>query len=594
MVLLLLAACSDYWLWGKHDTGVRVYDDANCADAEGPTRAAVEIDESCAITSPPGTFTPVEEWHWTPEAYPASDQVMMTPVVTSLNGDAIPDVVFISFDAGFGDRSPGVLRALSGRSGAEEWSLQGTLGDITSVSGVAAGDLDGDGAAELFLCTLDHGLLAVGADGRERWLAPGVCESAEDYPAIHDLDGDGSAEIVVGRKVVDADGVLVAAGAGGRAASGNYGSMSFAVDTDGDGTLEIVAGNTVYGADGSVRWSSGTADGMPAVADLDGDGAPEIVVVDGAGELSCHDAATGAVVWGPTSFGGGGSGGPPTIADFDGDGAPEIGIPGLYAYTVHEADGTLLWTAPTKENSVAITGSSVFDFEGDGASEVVYADEDTLWVLDGATGAAKLAVTEHSSATVSEYPLVADVDGDDEAELLVVSNDYSLPGSTGVTLYGDADHSWVDAGRVWNQAAYFQDNVREDGTIPAHPGSPWLSHNSFRAGLSEGFHPRLLPNLGLDAEYCLESCAHDEVTVWIAVENRGVADARGVPVAVLGASGGVLASSLVDVPAGGVSWLGPYVVERDEFDLEVTADGGDATQECDEDDNVTLLAWPCE
>ena len=44
--------------------------------------------------------------------------------------------------------------------------------------------------------------------------------------------------------------------------------------------------------------------------------------------------------------------------------------------------------------------------------EVVFADAADLWVLDGATGAVKLREPEHSSSTVIEYPVIADVDND--------------------------------------------------------------------------------------------------------------------------------------------------------------------------------------
>jgi hypothetical protein len=60
-----------------------------------------------------------------------------------------------------------------------------------------------------------------------------------------------------------------------------------------------------------------------------------------------------------------GSGGPPTVADFDGDGAPEIGVAGGTSYAVYDGDGTVQWSRPTQDISSAITGSSVFDFNGD-------------------------------------------------------------------------------------------------------------------------------------------------------------------------------------------------------------------------------------
>ena len=45
-------------------------------------------------------------------------------------------------------------------------------------------------------------------------------------------------------------------------------------------------------------------------------------------------------------------------------------------------DQTFLWIKQTQDCSSAATGSSVFDFEGDGKAEVVYGDETTLHVYD--------------------------------------------------------------------------------------------------------------------------------------------------------------------------------------------------------------------
>ena len=36
------------------------------------------------------------------------------------------------------------------------------------------------------------------------------------------------------------------------------------------------------------------------------------------------------------------------------------------------------------------------------------------------------------------------------------------------------------ARRIWNQHAYHVTNVREDGTIPAHPKASWKFTNTFR------------------------------------------------------------------------------------------------------------------
>src|SRR5690606_10940990 len=87
-------------------------------------------------------------------------------------------------------------------------------------------------------------------------------------------------------------------------------------------------------------------------------------------------------------------GGPPTVADFDDDGRPEIGVAGGYSYAVFDMNrpgedvpagsvpadpgaGQLFmrWSQETQDLSANASGSSVFDFQGDGAAEVIYADE---------------------------------------------------------------------------------------------------------------------------------------------------------------------------------------------------------------------------
>src|SRR5205085_11574491 len=104
-----------------------------------------------------------------------------------------------------------------------------------------------------------------------------------------------------------------------------------------------------------------------------------------------------------------------------------------------------------QDYSSAVTGSSVFDFEGDGAAEVVYADEQTLWVYDGGSGAVELALDSHSSGTLMEYPLIVDVDHDGAAEIVVASNDYAFAGSHGITAIGDARGTWAPGRPIWNQ-----------------------------------------------------------------------------------------------------------------------------------------------
>lgn len=247
-----------------------------------------------------------------------------------------------------------------------------------------------------------------------------------------------------------------------------------------DGSPDIVAGNTVYSASGSVKSQISATDGYNAVANFDSDNMAEIVLVSGGYvRLLEHDCS---VKWGPVAIPGGGAGGPPTVADYDNDGEPEIGVAGATRYVVFETNGSLKWAAATQDGSSNRTGSSVFDFENDGIAEVIYSDEITLRVYRGSDGLV-LFQTLLSSCTWHEYPLVADVDGDNQAEILAVANNNCGFGpQQGIYVYGDADEKWVPTRQIWNQHTYHITNVNPDGTIPIFENVNWLEPglNNFR------------------------------------------------------------------------------------------------------------------
>jgi hypothetical protein len=258
---------------------------------------------------------------------------------------------------------------------------------------------------------------------------------------------------------------------------------------DDDGAPEVVAGNTVYSATGATENSVGLPDGYNAVANFDADGQAEIVLVSGGMVWLLEDNL--AVKWGPVAIPGGGNGGPPTVADFDADGQPEVAVAGASRYAVFETDGTLKWAAVTQDVSSNVTGSSVFDFDGDGAAEVVYSDELKLWVYRGTDGAV-LYETPLSSCTWYEYPLVADVDADNHAEIVAVANNNCGFGpQRGVYVFGDPAGGWVPTRRIWNEHTYHITNVAANGTIPAVELNNWDQPglNNFRLNEFGRFGP---------------------------------------------------------------------------------------------------------
>jgi hypothetical protein len=239
-----------------------------------------------------------------------------------------------------------------------------------------------------------------------------------------------------------------------------------AADLDGDGKVELAGGDAVWEFDPAVsawvaEWS-GTGSGYTAVADFGTytadpaqddrgtlDGIAEVAVVaDGRARI---DTLAGRTVFGPIALPQSGGGGPPTIGDFDGDGRAELAAAGSDSYTVFDPDctgapdaatcptlqtGGILWTRPSQDHSSNITGSSLFDFEGDGVVEAVYADECFVRVYNGMDGTV-LYSQWRSSCTWNENPVVADVDADFTAELVVPSNQScgTAPQSMGTTAY---------------------------------------------------------------------------------------------------------------------------------------------------------------
>ncbi len=606
MLLLIaaLGACSDYKLnpSADVDAGVddRPEDQPPTADSGGepscelspPNPAAPAVDESCLVEPEIGSFDPVVEWTWTSNpTHPGYDDVMAAPAIADISGDGIPDIVFSTFSGG-AYTAPGALVAISGDGSGTLWSVYAPGGyQVHGSAGVAIGDLEGDGALEICAAGYDIAVICLGADGSFRWAAGSEIDGY-GAPSIADLDRDGLAEVIFGRQIFDDAGTQVGIGAYGQ---GGGRPFSFAIDADGDGDLEVIAGNAAYERDGLAIWSSGGADGYPAAADFDLDGLPEYVRVAGEVELLDTD---GSSVW-RASIPGGGNGGPPTVADFDGDGWPEVGVAAYDYYTVFDTDGSVLWSKPVQDHSSSMTGSSVFDFEGDGAFEVVYADEEDLWVFDGATGLVEMRVEDHSSGTLLEYPLIADVDSDGSTEIVVACNDYSRPGCNGIVVIGDAGDSWSAARPVWNQHAYHITNVENDGGIPIDQEPNWLTWNTFRAGGTElGLSSWLSDLRPGEPELCLAECGRDSVALYVTVENSGLYPVEGFSAGLYdGAGDRVWQDSHGRLDSGAADWMGPIELSAAQWGegaLQLVVDDTDAVAECDETDNTLSLGpWPC-
>jgi hypothetical protein len=528
--------------------------------------------EACEYRPMPGAFNPQLKWAWTsdPMVLPMHAQVEVPAMVASLtddNGDGLidrndtPDVVFITHPGGT-ERDNGVLRIVSGADGSRIFPTRDPGYRLAPGAPIAIADVEPRSPGpEIMACsentvTNAGQLVIISAAGAILRMVDVPC-GLGTAPAVADMEGDGVADIAVRNIVVRGDGTVkpgfAAAPRDTRSyVVGNDDTPTFA-DVAGEGELALVLGNRAYRPDGTPLWNRAPAlpPGYPAVADVTGDGRPEVVVVHPTTHsVVALDGSSGATVWGPIEINilpvtmGPDGGGPPTIADFDGDGDADVALAGGYNYLVLDGrTGRPLWHAPTSDTSSRVTGSSVFDFEGDGRAEVVYADENQLRVYRGNDGNV-LWSTCNTSVTLWEYPVIADVDADDHADIVVISNNWSRGapryyqcmdgrmGPTGVRVYSDPFGDWVRTRRIWNQHSYHVTNIDDDGAIPRRETRNWTvpGLNNFRQNVQpEGLFDA--PDLvAIDAAADLRMCPTG-VVLSVRVVNRGRAGvSAGVPV----------------------------------------------------------------
>jgi hypothetical protein len=462
---------------------------------------------------------PVVKCQWPPTGMPAPayKDVITTPIVIDLEGDSSPEIVFM---AGLPESTH--LIAISGKDCSVKFDKKTKGGGC---SNLAAADLDGDGKVEIVglarnLSVWDYkgDLLADRAD-----LAAGLLCVKDFPPALVNLDGMGPPEIVAGaavfRYVTTPVPQIQMLWNKNLVEEGAWGTISTPADLDGDGKVEVVSGSRVWdgitGMDKTPSVMKMLGGGFPAIGDFNGDGKPDIALVSSRMDdqkVSIIDYSNNKFIM-PPQVAVKGWGGPPTIADFNGDGKPELATAGSAYYYVYSPDCAMsptpakcmgqddgvLWQAETQDISSGSTGSSVFDFNGDGVAEVVYRDECWLRVFNGPDGK-KLFAAPISSGTALEEPVIADVDNDGHAEIVVSSDGAQNgmcrtgrwnmelgiphPGSTyGVRVLEDPSDRWSRARPIWNQHAYHITNINDDRTIPMTEMPSWQVHNTYRQNL---------------------------------------------------------------------------------------------------------------
>lgn len=418
---------------------------------------------------------PVEQWRWvgdirSPEMPSLSNTALVAPF-TDVNGDGRtdaldgPDVLLPHMQF---DPLHGAIAVLDGRTGATRREIIDSFD--YSFAEFSVGDVDGDGRNDIVaLANSWTRIAAYRNDGSLIWDRAAPEMLAASGLNLADIDEDGLVDVVAGRAALLGDGRSWL-GTGGR---GSWGLEDYSCVADIDPAspgLEVAAGNTLYSSTGSILWQAPIPDGNTSVADLDGDGSPEIVVVaerdvvvlDRAGRVVGQ--ILGAYVFEdyPQRA---------LLADIDGDGLPEIVVSCVRDVRAFEwSPGRLSqsWTTPVVV-WLSTPRPTAFDFDCDGADEVVHRDELRWYVFDGRDGSVIHSV-DSDSGTLSEMPVVANIDDDPWAEIIVPSIARPLLVAYEVPLSATPR-------AIFNQVTFHGTNVDDSGRIPAGEPPHWLDAN---------------------------------------------------------------------------------------------------------------------
>ncbi|HEY5750027.1 MAG TPA: gliding motility-associated C-terminal domain-containing protein [Chryseolinea sp.] len=461
-------------------------------------------------------------------------------VVGDIDGDGVPEMMTVN-------KFSKKIFILNGKATGTVNTIkkQLTVSFTPAYEDIAIANLNnGNGSCgEIFILGTDWSLYAYDCNLNQLWVTklpgdPGTI-------GIADFNADGKEEIYARNAIYNAQTGATIVAPGGSWSSFNGGPVAVDVLNDAtkaahkpsdavkDDNLELVCGGVIY----SVNVAGGTINkemsitnygkrvdiDATSVADVNVDGSLDVVASgkdtnNGNTTIFFWDLVTGTVKTYSDPMAGNVTiqACPPAtsdyykngwhqgtgrvnIADLDGDGKPNLAyVSGKYLYALKDdpANATKLvplWPKITVfEETSGNTGCTLFDFNGDGKSEIVYRDEKFIYILDGTDGS---VFTQQPcvSRTNREYPVVADVDADGSTELCVTCRtiDFVQNGTitnpsdpnyltsdranfcdinqaefSQVRVFRSGGEPWVPARRVWNQHGYFNVNVNDNLTIP--------------------------------------------------------------------------------------------------------------------------------
>lgn len=255
-----------------------------------------------------------------------------TPTVADLDGDGRDEVIAASW------QEPGELFVFDLETLEPRWIRE--IGKVGSFGAPHVSDVDGDGGIEIVVAALDGRVICYSAEGEVEWVVE-TGGRLNFEPVVTDLELDRIPDVLV-TPHLDDDPLVVIDGRSGQIRAHWPGVASRRArpvvhDIDADGSPEILLSSASRGlvavdGDGVLRWEYGFVDGQglqpgasgsPTLADLDADGSPELLAGFEDGSLHVVDARDGRAVW-RVRVGREELEASPAVADVDGDGQLEV------------------------------------------------------------------------------------------------------------------------------------------------------------------------------------------------------------------------------------------------------------------------------
>ncbi|MFH1742259.1 MAG: FG-GAP-like repeat-containing protein [bacterium] len=361
-------------------------------------------------------FSPIESW-----TYKAGVKIGETPKFYPSSFE--PTHVIVVSQEG--------TVTMVGPTGKPVWK---TTLDGECLAPVGIGDLNGDGSAEIVVGLHDGNVVALDQSGIERWrykMAGRI--STYRCPMLVDLDDDGQCEVIL---TDDRGFVDCLSSTGDRLwrfrIDPYYASSTAAADLDLDGNVEIVYGTennrvVCLTSSGVLKWVRNIegkfARTAPSLGDVNGDGYLDVAVTMSFNspdtKMYLLSGPTGEVLWqSPIDMWAYASN---VIADLDRDGSPEVICCGRgRRIHVFNADGTLRWKK-ISENDGSYKETAVADINGDGRHEIIV----------GTRSGPGFEVFTDMGTYLGEFgedvchvtPLVGDLDRDGKLEIIVAKTD---------------------------------------------------------------------------------------------------------------------------------------------------------------------------